>query len=110
MARIAEGWEGMSEEKQARSDYELIAELVDPSVPKNEREHAAARQMTLLWGQLAEQVSELARLRMPAELVERATAMTEFTSLSTDSWSEHMEVVLRDILAWHASLKEGKDE
>ena len=49
-------------------------------------------------------------LRMPAELVERATAMTEFTSLSTESWSEHMEVVLRDILAWHASLKEGKDE
>jgi len=49
-------------------------------------------------------------LRMPAELVERATDMTEFTSLSTKDWREHMEVLLLDILAWHESLKEGKDE
>jgi len=48
-------------------------------------------------------------LRMPAALVERATAMTEFTALSTESWSEHMEVLLLDILAWHESLKEGKE-
>ena len=48
-------------------------------------------------------------LRMPAELVERATAMTEFTSLSTEDWSEHMEVLLLDILAWNESVKEKKE-
>ena len=44
-------------------------------------------------------------LRMPAELVERATAMTEFTALSTEDWSEHMEVLLLEILAWHEGMK-----
>ena len=93
----------MSEEKQARPDYELIAELVDPSVPKNEREHAAARQMTLLWEQLAEQVSELARLRMPAELVGRVRCAVED---GFDDQGAHS--ILSDILAWHASLKGGR--
>ena len=88
----------MSEEKQAISDYELIAELVDPNTPKNEREHAAVRQMTLLWEQLAEQVSEPARLR------EERDALRE----ELEAWKA--TALLATNAVQLESLKEKKDE
>jgi hypothetical protein len=41
-------------EKQARPHGELIRELLDSRIPKNEREHAAAREIERLRGALEE--------------------------------------------------------
>ena len=51
----------------------------------------------------AKQAQEIERLRMPDELVEKASAALNST-FAYDS-----KMVLRDILAWHESLKEGKE-
>ena len=103
----------MSEEKQAVSDYELIAELVDPNTPKNEREHAAVRQMTSLWEQLAEQVSELARLKEKkmSDAPERIY-LTEWLApaLSIRDFGNDIEYVRGDIHeAELARLREERD-
>ena len=47
--------------------------------------------------------AEIERLRMPDELVEKASAALNST-FAYDS-----KMVLRDILAWHESLKDGKE-
>ena len=93
----------MSEEKQARPDYELIAELVDPNTPKNEREHAAARQMTLLWEQLAEQVSELARLREGLSKDQESEFHPDWSML------EATREALREHMAIGAALRQERD-
>ena len=51
----------------------------------------------------AKQAQEIERLRMPDALVEKASAALNST-FAYDS-----KMVLRDILAWHESLKEGKE-
>ena len=47
--------------------------------------------------------AEIERLRIPAELVEKAS-----TALNS-TFAYDSKMVLRDILAWHESLKEGKE-
>ena len=47
--------------------------------------------------------AEIERLRMPDELVEKASAELNST------FAYESKMVLRDILAWHESLKDGKE-